>query len=108
MRRQGSTEVYPFDLSWGELGLPGRQKNSRAKSGYRSGVYEKDLESDNPVNTIRAEDAELALVIAAKIDQTTATPAGAGQCHLVDRSNALAVFILKQHDGLTRHRCRQA
>ena len=60
------------------------------------------------MNTIRAEDAEFALVIAAKIDQTTATPAGAGQCHLVDRSNALAVFILKQHDGLTRHRCRQA
>ena len=65
-------------------------------------------ESDNPVNTIRAEDAELPLIIAAKINQTTMTPAGTGQSHLVDRSNALPVFIFKQHDGLTRHRCRQA
>ena len=36
------------------------------------------LESDNPVNTIRAEDAELSLIIPAKVDQTTMTPAGAG------------------------------
>jgi hypothetical protein len=66
------------------------------------------LESDNPMNAIRAEDAELPLVVAAKIDKTTMAPAGAGQRHLVDRSDTLPVFIFKQHDRLTRHRCRQA
>jgi hypothetical protein len=38
----------------------------------------KNLESDHPMNAVRPEDAELALVIAAKIDETTAPPAGAG------------------------------
>jgi hypothetical protein len=38
----------------------------------------KDLESDHPVYAVRPEDAELALVIAAKIDETTAPSAGAG------------------------------
>jgi hypothetical protein len=71
-------------------------------------VDETRLEGYNPVNAIRPEDAELALIIATKIDQTTATLAGAGQCHLVDRSGALPVFIFEQHEGLTRHRCRQA
>jgi hypothetical protein len=65
----------------------------------------KVLESDNPVNAIRPEDAELALVIAAKIDQTTTTPASAGQRHLVDRTDALPVLVFEQHDRLTRHRC---
>lgn len=68
----------------------------------------KNSESDNPVNTIRTEDTELPLVVAAKVDQTTTASAGAGQCNLVDRSHALPVFIFKQHNGLTRHRCRQA
>jgi len=63
------------------------------------------LESDNPVNAICPEDAELALVIAAKIDQTTTTPASAGQRHLVDRTDALPVLVFEQHDRLTRHRC---
>ena len=66
-----------------------------------------NLESDNPMNAIRAEDAELPLVIAAKIDKTTAAPASAGQRYLVDRSDALPVFIFKQHDRLARHWCRQ-
>jgi hypothetical protein len=66
------------------------------------------LERDNPVNAIRAEDAELPFVIAAKIDKTAAATAGAGQSHLVDRSHALPVFIFEQHDRLARHRCRQA
>ncbi len=65
----------------------------------------KPLESDNPVNAIRPEDAELALVIAAKIDQTTTTLASAGQRHLVDRTDALPVLVFEQHDRLTRHRC---
>jgi hypothetical protein len=42
------------------------------------------LKSNNPVNAIRPEDAELALVITAKVDQATTTPACAGQGHLVD------------------------
>jgi hypothetical protein len=66
------------------------------------------LESYNPVNAIGPEDAELALVIAAKVNQAATTLAGAGQRHLVDRSDALPVFILKQNDRLTCHRCRQA
>jgi hypothetical protein len=68
----------------------------------------KILESDNPVNAIRPEYAELALVIAAEVDETTTPPAGAGQRHLVDRTDALPVFIFEQHDRLTRHRCGQA
>jgi hypothetical protein len=67
-----------------------------------------NLESDNPVDTICAEDTEFSLIVAAKIDQTATTPAGARQRHLVDRSNTLPVFIFKQHDRLTRHGCRQA
>jgi hypothetical protein len=91
-----------------ELGLPERQKKLEGLSGCRVVFMRKILESDDPMNTVRAEDAELPLVIAAKIDQTATTPAGTGQRHLVDRSNALPVFILKQHDRLTRHRGRQA
>ena len=72
------------------------------------GVYEENLESYNPMNAIRPEDAELALVIAAKIDQATTAAARAGQRHLVDRTDALAVLVFEQHDRLTRHRCRQA
>ena len=66
------------------------------------------LESDNPVDAICPEDAELAFVIAAKVDQTTTAPASAGQRHLVDRTDALPVLVFEQHDRLTRHRCRQA
>jgi hypothetical protein len=65
----------------------------------------KILESDNPVNAIRPEDAELALVIAAKVDQATTAPACTGQRHLVDRTDALAILVFEQHDRLTRHRC---
>jgi hypothetical protein len=56
------------------------------------------------VNAIRAEDAELALVIAAKVNEAATTFARTGQRYLVNRSNALAVFILKQHNRLARHR----
>jgi hypothetical protein len=66
------------------------------------------LESYNPVNAICPEDAELTLVIAAEIDQTTTTPASAGQRHLVNRTNASPVLVFEQHYRLTRHRCRQA
>jgi hypothetical protein len=80
----------------------------RLRSASEVVFMKKLLESDNPVNAIRPEDAELALVIAAEVDETTTAPAGAGQRHLVDRTDALPVFIFKQHDRLTRHRCRQA
>jgi hypothetical protein len=66
------------------------------------------LESDNAVNAICPEDAELALVIATKIDQTTAAPPGAGQRYLVDRTDPLPVLVFEQHERLTRHRRRQA
>lgn len=60
------------------------------------------------MNAIRPKDAELALVITAKVDEPATTLAGTGECDLVDRSNALAVFIFKQYNGLARHRRRQA
>ena len=60
------------------------------------------------MNAICAEYAELALVIAAKVDEAATTLAGTSECHLVDRSNALAVFIFEQYNGLARHRRRQA
>ena len=66
------------------------------------------LESYNPVNAIRTEDAELALVIAAKVDEATTAPASAGQRDLVDRADALPVLVFEQHDRLASHRCRQA
>ena len=66
------------------------------------------LESYNPVDAVRPKDAELALVIAAKVNQTTTTATSAGQRHLMNRTDALPVLVFEQHDGLTRHRCRQA
>lgn len=60
------------------------------------------------MNAIRPKDAELALVIAAKVDEAATTLAGTSECHLVDRSNALAVFILEQYNGLASHGRRQA
>jgi hypothetical protein len=80
----------------------------RLRSASEVVFMKKILESDNPVNAIRPEYAELALVIAAEVDETTTPPAGAGQRHLVDRTDALPVFIFEQHDRLTRHRCGQA
>ena len=67
----------------------------------------KILESNHPVDAIRPEDAELALVIPAEIDETTTAPSGAGQSDLMDRPHALPVFIFKQNKRLTRHRRRQ-
>ena len=58
------------------------------------------LKSDNPVNAICPEDAELPLIIATKVDQATSAPASAGQRHLVDRTDALPVLVFEQHDGL--------
>ena len=77
----------------------------RLRSASEVVFMKKILESDNPVNAIRPEDAELALVIAAEVDETTTPPAGAGQRHLVDRTDALAILVFEQHDRLTRHRC---
>ena len=98
----------PFRFVWGLIVLARRAKTSRFRAASGAVFMKRNLESDNPVNAIRAEDAELPLVIAAKIDKTTAALASAGQRHLVDRSDALPVFIFKQHDRLARHRCRQA
>jgi hypothetical protein len=97
--------VQSFDLPW-----EGTWVGQPADLARLSEVVfmKKLLESYNPVNAICPEDAELALVIAAEIDQTATTPAGAGQRHLVYRTDALPVFILEQNDRLTRHRCRQA
>jgi hypothetical protein len=64
--------------------LPDGQKTRGLSAASEVVFMKKILESNNPVNTIRAEDAELTLVIAAKIDQTTTAPAGAGQRYLVD------------------------
>jgi hypothetical protein len=66
------------------------------------------LERYHPVNAICAENAELAFVVTAKVNQAAATLPGAGERYLMDRSDALPVLILKQHHRLTRHRCRQA
>jgi hypothetical protein len=63
------------------------------------------LERDNAVNTVGAEDAELAFVITAKVDETAATLTRARQRHLVNRSDALPVFIFKQDNRLTCHGC---
>jgi hypothetical protein len=60
------------------------------------------------MNAICAKNAELALVITAEVDQAAATLAGACQRHLVDRSDALPVFILEQYNRLARHRRGQA
>jgi hypothetical protein len=83
------------------LGLQVRRLRSASEVVF----MKKFLKSNNPVNAIRPEDAELALVIAAKVDQATTTPACAGQRHLVDRTDALAILVFEQHDRLTRHRC---
>jgi hypothetical protein len=80
----------------------------RLRSASEVVFMKKVLESDNPVNAICPEDAELALVIATKVDETTTTPASAGQRHLVDRTDALPVLVFEQHDRLTRHRCGKA
>ena len=62
------------------------------------------LECNNAMNEISAEDAELTLVVAAEIDEASAALAGTGQGHLVYRSHARPMLILKQNHRLTRHR----
>jgi len=71
-------------------------------------VLAKCLERHDPMNTVCAEDAELAFIVAAEIDQAAAALAGAGQRYLVDGANALPIFIFKQHHRLAGHRCGQA
>ena len=106
--RSGEHRSVLFRFVWGLGVLAGIARTRGFRAASEGSLMRRNLESDNPVNAIRAEDAELALVIAAKVDETTATPASAGQRHLVDRSDALPVFVFKQHDRLARHRCRQA
>ncbi len=59
------------------------------------------------MDAICAKDAELALVISTEVDLTTASLASARQGHLVNGSLAAAIFVLKQHQGLTGYGCRQ-
>jgi hypothetical protein len=66
------------------------------------------LEGYYAVNAICAEDAEFALVITAKVDEAATALSCTGQRNLVDRPDALAVFILEQHNGLASHGCGQA
>jgi hypothetical protein len=73
-----------------------------------AGDEEVFLQGYNPVNAICPEDAELALVIAAKVDQTPTATARAGQRDLMDRTYALAILVFEEHERLTRHRGRQA
>ncbi len=56
------------------------------------------------MDAIGPEDAEFAFVVTTKIDETASTLAGASQRYLVNRSDALPVLVLKQHNGLARHR----
>jgi hypothetical protein len=104
----GEHRSVPLRFVWGFIVLARRTRTRGLRAASEVVFVKRNLERDNPVNAIRAEDAELPLVIAAKIDKTTAALASAGQRHLVDRSDALPVFIFKQHDRLARHRCRQA
>jgi hypothetical protein len=56
------------------------------------------------VNAVCPENAEFALIVTTKVDETAATLAGAGQGYLVDRPNAELVLVLEQNQGLARHR----
>jgi hypothetical protein len=66
------------------------------------------LERNHPVNAVRPENAELALVVTTKVNEAAATLAGARQGYLVDGPNAELVLVLEQDQGLTRHRSREA
>jgi len=70
--------------------------------------YSCNLDRYHPVNARCAEDAELALVITTEVNMPAAAFASTGQRHLVNRSHALLVFILKHHNRLTRYRRGQA
>jgi hypothetical protein len=58
------------------------------------------------MDAVCPENAELALVITAEIYEAAPTFAGTGQCNLMDRADALAIFILKQYNRLAGHRRR--
>jgi hypothetical protein len=66
------------------------------------------LERYNPVNAIGAKDAEPAFIVAAEINQAAMALAGTGERHLVNRTNALPIFILEQDNRLAGHRGGQA
>jgi hypothetical protein len=75
--RAGRTKVYSGDLLGGYLRLPATLVGrGGAPSEHReNGVF---LECDDAMNTVGTEDAELAFVITAKIDETAATLTSAG------------------------------
>jgi hypothetical protein len=66
------------------------------------------LKRYNPMNAIGAKDAEPAFIVAAEINQAAMALAGTGERHLVNRSNALPIFILEQDNRLAGHRGGQA
>jgi hypothetical protein len=61
------------------------------------------LECDDPMNAVCAKDAELAFVVAAKIDLAAATLPCTGERHLMDGALSLQIFVFEQHDRLACH-----
>jgi hypothetical protein len=74
----GRTKVYSFDFAGRSLGVAGMQNCLVAKAIFRIRCGKCRLERYHPVNAICPEYAELALVIAAKVNQSAATLPGAG------------------------------
>jgi hypothetical protein len=68
----------------------------------------KRLQGYNPVNGVGAKHAELTLVISAEVNLAAATFGGAGQSYLVNGAYALAIFVFKQNNRLSRHGRREA
>jgi hypothetical protein len=66
------------------------------------------LERNHAVDAVCPENAEFALVVTTKVDETAAALAGAGQGYLVNRPNAELVLVLDQDQGLARHRSGKA
>jgi hypothetical protein len=78
--RAERTKVYSRDFAGG-LKIAGDGCSHHGRAVRRSSWNTQKrgfLECDNAVNAIGAEDAELAFVITAKVDETAATLTGAG------------------------------
>ncbi len=69
------------------------------------GIWEigERLECYDTVNAIGAKNTELSFVVPAKINLATAALGGTGQRYLVNGAHALAVFVFKQNNRLSRH-----
>lgn len=113
-QRGGKGRFAPIRTSREPAGTPGDGRSSVSNqrfAGFRTGHQSLPfrladaLNRQDAVDAISPKDAELALVVTAKVDKSAVALAGTGKGDLVHGSHTSPVFVLDHDNRLGSHRC---